>query len=270
MWAVSERHADAAQAAASTPAPTSTRDRNYVAAANGRGFEGRTPVANRTDPKAEEFASGWLTPLMFAAREGDVELARLLVARRRRRQRHGRRRQERAGAGHLQRQLRRGLVPRRQQGRRQQGRRPAVHAAVLGGRSPQHGDGAELPVDGHRGSAAAHPEAARRRRQSERARQQHAARPHARRLAAHRLRHGADARGIRRRSRAGEAAARSRRRSEDHLEGRRDDGVGGGRPGVHPGLSPRQVTRGAAAGGEAVRRARATTSTRPTTTASRR
>ena len=52
---------------------------NYVAAANGRGFEGRTPVANRTEPKAEEFASGWLTPLMFAAREGDVELARILV-----------------------------------------------------------------------------------------------------------------------------------------------------------------------------------------------
>src|SRR4029453_408274 len=27
----------------------------------------------------EEFASGWLTPLMFAAREGDLESARLLV-----------------------------------------------------------------------------------------------------------------------------------------------------------------------------------------------
>src|SRR4029077_20160469 len=27
----------------------------------------------------EEFASGWLTPLMFAAREGDVETARVLV-----------------------------------------------------------------------------------------------------------------------------------------------------------------------------------------------
>ena len=48
------------------------------------------------------------------------------------------------------------------------------------------------------GSAAAHPQAARRRRQPERARQQHAARPHARRLAAHRLRHRADARRVRR------------------------------------------------------------------------
>jgi ankyrin repeat protein len=53
---------------------------HYVAAANGRGFEGRTPIANRTDPKVEEFASGWLTPLMLASREGDVELARILVA----------------------------------------------------------------------------------------------------------------------------------------------------------------------------------------------
>jgi hypothetical protein len=50
-----------------------------VAAANGRGFEGRTPVAGRTDPKVEEFASGWLTPLMLAAREGDVALARVLT-----------------------------------------------------------------------------------------------------------------------------------------------------------------------------------------------
>jgi len=52
---------------------------NYVAAANGRGFEGRTPVAGRADPKSEEFASGWLTPLMLAAREGEPELARVLV-----------------------------------------------------------------------------------------------------------------------------------------------------------------------------------------------
>ena len=52
---------------------------HYVAAANGRGFEGRTPVASRTDGKAEEFASGWLTPLMLAARQGDIELARILV-----------------------------------------------------------------------------------------------------------------------------------------------------------------------------------------------
>jgi len=34
----------------------------YVAPANGRGFEGRTPSANRTETKSEEFASGSLTP----------------------------------------------------------------------------------------------------------------------------------------------------------------------------------------------------------------
>jgi uncharacterized protein len=78
MWAVSEGHANAARALIAAGADVNARS-NYVAAANGRGFEGRTPVANRTDPKTEEFASGWLTPLTLAAREGDVELARLLL-----------------------------------------------------------------------------------------------------------------------------------------------------------------------------------------------
>jgi ankyrin repeat protein len=51
----------------------------YVAAANGRGFEGRTPITNRSETKSEEFASGWLTPLMFAARDGNLGLARILA-----------------------------------------------------------------------------------------------------------------------------------------------------------------------------------------------
>jgi ankyrin repeat protein len=78
MWAVSEGHADAARLLLSAGADVNARS-HYVAAANGRGFEGRTPVASRTEPKVEEFASGWLTPLMLASREGDVELARILV-----------------------------------------------------------------------------------------------------------------------------------------------------------------------------------------------
>src|SRR5687767_7156474 len=41
---------------------------------------GGTPVADDDSRKAEEFASGWLTPLMLAAREGDLESARLLMA----------------------------------------------------------------------------------------------------------------------------------------------------------------------------------------------
>jgi len=53
---------------------------NFVAAANGRGFEGRTPTSPKADQGVEEFASGSLTPLMLAAREGDTESARLLVA----------------------------------------------------------------------------------------------------------------------------------------------------------------------------------------------
>jgi len=78
MWAVAERHAAAARLLIEAGADVNAQSR-YVAAANGRGFEGRTPIASRTDSKPEEFASGWLTPLMFAAREGDVDLAKTLV-----------------------------------------------------------------------------------------------------------------------------------------------------------------------------------------------
>jgi ankyrin repeat protein len=78
MWAVSERHADAVTLLLDHGADVHARS-NYVAAANGRGFEGRTPLAESATQKVEEFASGWLTPLMFAAREGDVASARLLV-----------------------------------------------------------------------------------------------------------------------------------------------------------------------------------------------
>jgi ankyrin repeat protein len=78
MWAVSERHADAARLLIVSGADVNARS-NFVAPANGRGFEGRTPLTNRSDSKSEEFASGWLTPLMFAAREGDEEIARILV-----------------------------------------------------------------------------------------------------------------------------------------------------------------------------------------------
>jgi ankyrin repeat protein len=51
----------------------------YVPSASGRGFEGTTPVPQKPAGPFEEFASGWLTPLMFAARENGLESARLLV-----------------------------------------------------------------------------------------------------------------------------------------------------------------------------------------------
>jgi len=78
MWAVSEGHAEATRALIDAGADVNARS-HYVAAANGRGFEGRTPVTSGTESEIAEFASGWLTPLMFAAREGNVDLARMLV-----------------------------------------------------------------------------------------------------------------------------------------------------------------------------------------------
>src|SRR5262245_33449053 len=78
MWAVSEGHTAAARLLIDGGADVNARS-HYVAAANGRGFEGRTPVASRTEEKPEEFASGWLTPLMLAAREGHLDAARILV-----------------------------------------------------------------------------------------------------------------------------------------------------------------------------------------------
>src|SRR5204863_4364159 len=75
----SEHHAAAVKALIEGGADVNARS-NFVPAANGRGFEGRTPAAPKSGRSAEEFASGSLTPLMFAAREGDVESARLLVS----------------------------------------------------------------------------------------------------------------------------------------------------------------------------------------------
>jgi ankyrin repeat protein len=79
MWAVSEHHPEAVKMLVDHGADVNARS-NFVPAANGRGFEGRTPVASQPAKGVEEFASGLLTPLMLAAREGDVESARVLVA----------------------------------------------------------------------------------------------------------------------------------------------------------------------------------------------
>jgi ankyrin repeat protein len=79
MWAVAEHHADAVKVLIDHGADVHARS-NFVPAANGRGFEGRTPSAAQAGQKVEEFASGWLTPLMLAAREGDIASARVLVA----------------------------------------------------------------------------------------------------------------------------------------------------------------------------------------------
>ena len=78
MWAVSERHPAAVKLLLEHGADVNARSK-FVPSTTGRGFEGTTPVA--TNPgQPEEFSSGRLTPLLFAAREGDWESARLLVA----------------------------------------------------------------------------------------------------------------------------------------------------------------------------------------------
>ena len=79
MWAVSERHPEAARVLIAAGAEVNAAS-NFVAAANGRGFEGRTPAPAQAGQKVEEFASGLLTPLMLAAREGDLESGEILVA----------------------------------------------------------------------------------------------------------------------------------------------------------------------------------------------
>ena len=77
MWAVSERHPAVVKLLIERGADVNARS-NFVPSASGRGFEGTTPSAS-SPGKPEEFASGSLTPLMFAAREDDLESARLLV-----------------------------------------------------------------------------------------------------------------------------------------------------------------------------------------------
>jgi uncharacterized protein len=78
MWAVSEKHPEVAKLLIERGADVNARC-YYVPSASGRGFEGTAPVAQKPGKEFEEFASGWLTPLMFAARENDLESARLLV-----------------------------------------------------------------------------------------------------------------------------------------------------------------------------------------------
>jgi ankyrin repeat protein len=77
MWAVSERHPAAVKMLLERGADVNARSK-FVPSTTGRGFEGTTPVGARPG-QPEEFSSGLLTPLLFAAREGDLESARFLV-----------------------------------------------------------------------------------------------------------------------------------------------------------------------------------------------
>ena len=79
MWAVSEGNRSVVKLLIERGADVNTRSK-FVPSATGRGFEGATPVASKDNQPPEEHSSGLLTPLMFAAREGDLESARMLVA----------------------------------------------------------------------------------------------------------------------------------------------------------------------------------------------
>ncbi len=78
MWAVSERHPEAAKLLVDRGADVNAKS-YFVPAASGRGFEGAAPIPPKPNQKIEEFASGWITPLMFAAREDNLESARILI-----------------------------------------------------------------------------------------------------------------------------------------------------------------------------------------------
>ena len=79
MWAVSERHIDAVKLLLTAKADVNARS-YFVPSAHGRGFEGATPEPPNPKQKVDELAGGWMTALMFAAREGDLEIARILTA----------------------------------------------------------------------------------------------------------------------------------------------------------------------------------------------
>lgn len=79
MWAISERHPAVVKLLIDGGAEVNAKS-YFVPSASGRGFEGTSPVPAQPGQHIEEFASGLFTPLMFAAREGDVESARLLTA----------------------------------------------------------------------------------------------------------------------------------------------------------------------------------------------
>jgi ankyrin repeat protein len=78
MWAASERHLDAVKLLIAAKADVNAKS-YFVPSAHGRGFEGATPEGPKPKQAVEELAGGWMTPLMFAAREGDMEIGKTLV-----------------------------------------------------------------------------------------------------------------------------------------------------------------------------------------------
>ena len=78
MWAVEENHLDTVAMLLDRGADVNARS-YYIPTATARGFEGATPVPPSPEQSPAEYANGWLTPMMFAAREGYMDIARTLV-----------------------------------------------------------------------------------------------------------------------------------------------------------------------------------------------
>jgi len=79
MWAVSDGHLDMVKLLIASGASVNARS-YFVPSAHGRGFEGAVPEPPKPNHAVEELAGGWLTPMMLAAREGHLEIARTLTA----------------------------------------------------------------------------------------------------------------------------------------------------------------------------------------------
>ena len=79
MWAIAEKHSDVAKLLVDRGADVNVRTK-FVPNTTGRGFEGASPVAATPDQAPQEQSGGLFTPLMFAAREGDLVSARTLIA----------------------------------------------------------------------------------------------------------------------------------------------------------------------------------------------
>jgi ankyrin repeat protein len=79
MWAVEANHLDTVAMILEQGADVNARS-YYIPSATARGYEGATPQPPNRNQEPTEYANGWLTPMMFAAREGHMEMARDLVS----------------------------------------------------------------------------------------------------------------------------------------------------------------------------------------------
>ena len=79
MWAVAEHHAEAVELLIAHGADVDARSRIYPVA-DAAGSEGPEPEDAEPDAEPVGYSNGGFTPLLFAAREGDLASARVLIA----------------------------------------------------------------------------------------------------------------------------------------------------------------------------------------------